>query len=54
MDDKDRMARHGQNLFAQAHAAGWKDDGEGPLEFLMRQAYVTGHDDARREAKGER
>jgi hypothetical protein len=54
-DDYARQARHGAHLFKTARGQGWTEDsGEGPLEYLMRRCYETGHDDARREAKGER
>lgn len=50
----ERYTRHGQNLFRVAEELGWKDNGEGPLEFLMRRSYETGQDDLRRAQKGNR
>lgn len=34
----ERIARHGEALFKKARDLGWKDNGEGPIEFLMRKA----------------
>ncbi len=33
----DRVLRYGAHLLATARSLGWKDDGEGALEFLMRR-----------------
>ena len=45
-DDSERMARHGRHLFERAKSLGWQDDdGEGPLEFIIRMAYDTGWND---------
>lgn len=49
-----RERRHGANLLKTAREQGWADDGDGPLEFLIRLAYETGYDDARRVANGTR
>jgi hypothetical protein len=42
-----REERHGANLFKTAISLGWKDDGEGPLEFLMRRTREVALEDAR-------
>lgn len=43
----ERLQRHGEHLFKEAESLGWKDDGEGPLEFMKRIAYETGWNDAK-------
>lgn len=47
--------KHGEFLLKKAKDWGWTDDGEGPLEFIMRTCYQQGLDDAFRIARdGER
>ena len=48
-----RWMRNGQNLMRCAAEVGWKDNGEGALEFLMRRSYEQGAEDAQRTATGE-
>jgi len=41
----DLEKRHGANLINRAKTLGWKNDGEGPLEYLMRRCYEQGSED---------
>jgi len=42
----DSEARHGAHLFATAKSLGWLDDGEGPLEFMIRRTREVAFEDA--------
>ena len=44
--EEERALRHGLGLFETAKKYGWKDDGEGPYEFMSRKAYEVGYQDA--------
>lgn len=51
-EEADRHRRHGANLFKLSKMMGFTDDdGEGPLEYLMRITYQTGWDDARKDPR---
>ena len=54
-DDTQRTLRHGKHLLETARSEGWTPSmGEGPLEYLMRKCYETGHEDAVRAQRGDR
>ncbi|MEY9247608.1 hypothetical protein [Bradyrhizobium elkanii] len=38
LEQGDRERRHGANLLQLARQCGWKDDGEGALEFMLRRS----------------
>ena len=46
---EERYLRHGYNLFEFAKKLGWKDDGEGPLEYVQRISYAQGLEDAKND-----
>jgi hypothetical protein len=50
LDQVDRERRTGAHLLATARSMGWKDDGEGAQEFLLRRAREVAFEDCGRSA----
>lgn len=46
MSDEARALRIGLHVLDMARKHGWKDDGEGAFEYIQRQSYVVGYEDA--------
>jgi hypothetical protein len=46
-----RFQRTGVELFRQAQSLGWKDDGEGALEFMLRRTREVAFEDCGMETK---
>lgn len=45
MEEGSRARRLGEHLMEKATQLGWKDDGEGAYEFVVRKAYEQGAED---------
>lgn len=45
MPDDSREYRTGSHVLQTARVMGWKDDGEGALEFLLRRAREVAFED---------
>lgn len=46
MSDEARAQRIGLRVLEMARQHGWPDDGEGAFEYIQRQSYVVGYEDA--------
>jgi hypothetical protein len=54
MPDPEKERRTGAYVLQTAKALGWKDDGEGALEFMLRRAREVAFEDYEEEQRGEK
>jgi hypothetical protein len=50
LEQVDRERRTGAHLLATARSLGWKDDGEGAQEFMLRRTREVAFEDCGRKA----